>query len=945
MVKTAIYWKTEWLKNDNNNCGALLQTIKNNNNIDIVLWSFTKKNGKLWSNVSQDKLLTLTNSNKGLYEIIYKFPHKCYFDIDYKITEANKNEFITNKDFLHNIKLYINSYFPNAKMAISGSYTDEKISFHIILSNYIIKNEDDKKYVCLIVEHLSNKISSFDCTVYSKNRAMKCINQSKLDGRVQDIIENENIKDHFITAFIETENILQYPKLEGNLLLDYEIKKSKSLFDISNLPKLKIELPINTPIHTELTPIEILNLLPLNNINFNHKYTHLVARFCFYNNIDFITFYSWYIKKNNSNEAKIKWEHHWSNLHKFNKTSVENILYILYSFYPKLKHNKLFLNFQTHFNLGIETIKIQSLTKEHLEIDAKLIILKLGMGSGKTIQAINYLNNNPSRSNIWITSGIALSKNTIQRLNTDTIVEWSIYSNFNKQNQHAIPLCNNLLITSYSLHKTDIRLYDTVIIDEIETMLLSFKPENQPMKKFKQQNFKKLIEILKNAKKIIVMDAFITQTTMNFLKNLELENPIIYENLNQPIKRDLIHCQHFKETIIKAINDIKEGKKIGIFYPFKNGSGSISNPIMSMESLKNLIETETNKKGICYNADIDEKIKEDLYDANEAWKDINFIIMNNCITVGVNYDKTTFHKMYIFYAGFSLPRDLVQVSYRFRHLIDNTVNICCMSSYNPVNSWNKDNTINCEIYTQLEKDIFIELKAPLIETVALFFSKANYNQIYEEKHKIDNELKKEFNNQLQKYNVSYDFNAVENIDESICKVIQQKIFSQEATMYEKLCLKKYFLNNRFLNNMKECYREVLQNCWNNQDEYFFDKFLLLHEDHFFNKIKKLNNMDSIFFLENNFNTLKLNKEIRDDIFKEMEFKYITDKVGDKKLLKDIYNSFFGIFIYSKYDKNKNMIYEINDKKLNLFNSYEQLACSNLIGAYCTDDIINEELST
>jgi hypothetical protein len=58
----------------------------------------------------------------------------------------------------------------------------------------------------------------FDKAVYTKNRCMKCINQSKGDGRIQSIIYNDNPCDHFITCFIDKESN-QLPDFQNIVVL------------------------------------------------------------------------------------------------------------------------------------------------------------------------------------------------------------------------------------------------------------------------------------------------------------------------------------------------------------------------------------------------------------------------------------------------------------------------------------------------------------------------------------------------------------------------------------------------------------------------------------------------------------------------------------------------------------------------------------------------------
>ena len=53
--------------------------------------------------------------------------------------------------------------------------------------------------------------------------------------------------------------------------------------------------------------------------------------------------------------------------------------------------------------------------------------------------------------------------------------------------------------------------------------------------------------------------------------------------------------------------------------------------------------------------------------------------------------------------------------------------------------------------------------------------------------------------------------------------------------------------------------------------------------------------------------------MKDAIFKQFTFKYITASSSSNKILKEIYNTYFGKHVIeSKYGDNKNVEYEIND---------------------------------
>ena len=85
--------------------------------------------------------------------------------------------------------------------------TDDKISFHIILNNYHISNQDERDELKILTTFFNSYIKyPFDSAVYTNNRNFKAINQAKLDGRIQSIIYNNDPKKHIITCFFN-ENI------------------------------------------------------------------------------------------------------------------------------------------------------------------------------------------------------------------------------------------------------------------------------------------------------------------------------------------------------------------------------------------------------------------------------------------------------------------------------------------------------------------------------------------------------------------------------------------------------------------------------------------------------------------------------------------------------------------------------------------------------------------
>lgn len=903
MVKETTFLKHKFYKNDNNNGGAMAAAIANTKTSDITVLSQTKKLGRVWGSMNPEKVLVSMQANHGLYEVLAKYPYKVYFDIDKKRNGENPDE------FLDLCKKQILSVFTAGTIAISGNITDEKLSFHIVLNNYLIENEEQLQHVKRLVKLLKEQNDSFDWVVYKKNQNMKMANQSKLDGRVQEVMEGDDLKSHFISAFFSSEK-LQLPPLPKAEVLKINVEKSKERFNLSDLPKMDLQKPQDIDLSK---PAEILKILPVST-EFDHTYTHYVARFCFYNAIPFEMFYSWIQNKKSGDDYHTKWLYHWDNLNKFPPVSIQQIKRIVYQYHPHLKVDKFFLKFRQGFDFtGSEIKKINRIEPEHFDTPEKFIIFNVGMGGGKTAQTIDYLKKNDSY--LWVAPNIALAENTAKRIGDEV----SLYTNFTpKQKKEGIfKSVKKLIICQNSMHYVKEK-YKVVVIDEIETLLLKFQGEFIDKNGYKLECWENFLKVIRNADKVILLDAFTTAKTLNFIKNFS-NDILIYERMEEKTPRKIIFINQMQTQMLKILEDLQAGKKLFIFYPPKRANKST----MSMANLFEMIQEETGAKGVFYNADVNEDIKKGLENVNKTWKEEQVIITNTCITCGVNYDQEDFDAIYLFIAKYSSPRDVIQVSYRPRTIKENKIYACFISAGVVSNSWHNDKAaMECRIYNKLYDDCMIEFKSPQKTTFHYFCEKAGYTQENEEKDKLEKDIEKSYKKLFEKYNFSYDYSKIENIGFKQIDELQNKVFTKTATMEEKLSLKKYFFN---LNFRRDADRDFLAEIWDDQQLPVFEKMTKLrNEDHFFHQIQKLNEWDSIFPSEEfDFEKIKINESIKDNIFENMNFKWIGKQTATTKLIKEVYNEFWGMsLIKCKLDENKHAIYKYSKQMQTIENLYQ-----------------------
>jgi hypothetical protein len=716
------------------------------------------------------------------------------------------------------------------------------------------------------------------------------------------------------------------PKLAEEIQEVVLIEQSKQTYNLGSLPKMDLIVPEGID-YNEMTASQILSMLPLNRNGFDFAYTHLVARFCASNEISFDLYLAWLKNKHSNltkNEQGIKmWD---SLLIKFPEVSIDRMKKVLCVFYKHLNKDLCYRDFADTFNIPKELMcPIETINQDCFTGSEKYSVFNVGMGGGKTVQTVEFLKLQPSF--LWIAPNKALALNTMLRLEAKDI-DVTHYESVSTKNKQLGKLAEftKVMCVLNSIHYLNESIYDVIVIDEIETIIDKLYGDFLGNKdiELKRKIWFKFISLLRAAKKVIFLDAFITTKTTNFIKNLEsgIDSVKIYARINEPQTRTINYMDGFLNTTNDMIKKIKAGSKVFCFYPFVNEKGNNK----SMENYFNMIVEATGKKGKCYNSKSDDVTKKELKDVNNSWLDYDFVILNNIVTCGVSYDNMDFDYKYLFIAPHNTPRDIIQVSYRARNLSTGIINICYMQGFTHSTWLNDCKEIGCPIYTALFKSILVEKKAPIKRCFQLFCVKAHYKQ-QTDTRKITKEVEKEIKALLDNQNLGYCYKDIPFADKSIAEHIQQLCFAQEATMLDKLMLQKYFYKLEFTDEAKDIENEfgdnMIELAWDFKYLFFFEqlKYVFLNKDCIFNKIMQLNKLDNtetIFPVD--VKKTKLDKDILKLIFEQFSFKFIDKDSHSSKILKEIYNTYFGMnIIQSKTDLNKNAVYLIpNDRLINEF---------------------------
>ena len=935
MVKQLQRWKTEWNANDDSNGGAMAVAIEKCAHGEVVIMSQFKKLPRLYASVSPRDLIKLLDTNKGIYECLSHYPRKVYFDIDCKKKDIGDEKFAKyfehHKEYLEDCCDIIGDAFAGADLAVSGSITDYAISYHITLTNYCIHNKEQLDMMKHIVREMCSLEPTFDVKVYTRNRFMKSIGQTKPDDeRVQNILSNNNIKDHLITCFLP-ETPLPFPEPKGAVAEAVRVEQSKKPINLlADLPALvkvatteaQRDILENCELE-DLTPSQMLTLMPCDK-SFPHSHTWRMCRFAFYNCIPVEEFITWYRQKHNDAESLAKYRDiHYPNAHKYATTPTAQIHKLLIHFYPQLAKDVHYRRFHASFELPAEKIqKVATLTQSVFS-KGRVDILNTGMGSGKTHQTIEYLQkNNPSF--IWVCPNRALAQNTLTRLQQsftaddgkERVLNVTHYGGFTKKEKAdgIFDTINRLIIVANSLHYIKQKTYDCVVIDEIETMIDKWEGSFINSFSHKLASWNSWLNIFKNAKKIILLDAFITTKTLHFIESVGIANYTVFERAVEPTTRHIQYHSDLATTLKLILDDVRAKKKVFIFYPYKDGKAT--HP--SMMTLANIIEKECDlpaNRVKFYNADIDDKAKDDIKDVTVSWCDIDVVITNNIITCGVNFDTDIvaeqFDKKYLFIAAHNSPRDIIQVSYRARALKDNIIHVCFLGRMVQNAVWEDDTETvmkGCPVYKQLYRDILIEKKSPIRKTFSLLCNKAHYRQHPEKKNQIRDELTQTVESLQRKHNIDIDFTRIDNITDDYAEHIRQRIIMNDATTLEKMRLKKYqFLQNFTEESLDLLYTDedhgvvsFVEYMWKNNLITFVDKVYeeSNRPDNVFKTVQKAFKWPTIIPVSKADTKLldkklKLSDTIKSQFFKEFNYKFCNMASYTLHLLSITYNAYFG----------------------------------------------------
>ncbi|KAI8904901.1 origin of replication binding protein-domain-containing protein [Powellomyces hirtus] len=804
----------------------------------VPIKSETKRWGNMWAGVTRDKLVDIVTSDQGLYEIMtVEGKRKIYFDIDIRDGTVP----------METLKATILDAFPNARMHISGRFTtptgEPDMSLHVILSNYYALNME------AILEPLKrfcklHKSLGFDQSVYYRNKNFKCINQSKPGKDVQKYLEGScHVGTHLIMHDFDEDAVdfttLPYFKkdaedaaAEAAATSDLKAKRSAPI-DIMGLPQLELPVPESFDWLTA-TPVDKLALLPnppkASSNYLSHHDIWIVMMWCYQTGIDFFTFWAWNKRKLDTIPRLQKYRKAWDSITDKYAVKAGTINALLEHFYPEIRASpstkKLQANMTIENTIMVDAEQDRYLTANHISRKCKYSYLTSPMGSNKTGAVVEWLRSwpkvqKPLMRTLWISPRITLSANTKQRLAEDGL-EFVNYKEMTKRQKQGGMLseAQHLICSIQSLHYLT-RNVDVIICDEIETILDTFGKDMRTHQTHLSDNWATWLTLVKNAKKVIVMDAFPSKATTNMLQSLARADRVrgsagieIISTRAKPTERTFLEYETFNSWFHNILEELAAGKKLYIFTPYKKGAHGVPHIVSAL--CQHMKWTE-GKEIIGYYAD-KEMEKQKLEQVETVWgyPELRVVVTNGTISVGVNFNTPdVFDAIHAFYTPQISPRDFLQGLNRIRHPKDSRMRLCRSMQASLGFVKPPIDVPKCKIFQQLQKDLEIEALAgknyngPIpYETFNFFAQLANITTYPADAETISKANAKYIKDLLSNAEVCFDWDKIPNMCNSsdpehqkgladYVRALEADIYSNKATLQARLKYQKHRFRGMF----------------------------------------------------------------------------------------------------------------------------------------------------
>ncbi len=667
-------------------------------------------------------------------------PLKPFFDLEmegeYTKQEKEENLDLFIHFIIKEIKDLYTFQIEKKDFVILDSNTDTKLSYHILINEkvyfknmpshkefvkYIInrfkraENEkDDENEEKKMVKELTwfksedDKRYIVDASVYTKNRQFRMYGQSKKGKTsVLQLVSNHTIKDTFVQY---DERFSQKIVLDTGLLDQYfekELEKNhkerKTIYELKKNRRKEEDIEkktYNSDLEISFEGLTLQDKLKLTDYDII-KMEDEVERYIHVIPIQ-PTYQQWLLigmAIRRAGGTKELWDK-WSQLGKSyqkgeceqfdsfdndkNKRgySIKTLRRIALKCKPKIFY-EFSLIYSKLYHLELEDIEKKIEDSDYLSqegtkyenniyTDKKCLLLNSCMGKGKThaIQRIMKKDGKRVKRCLFLST-----RRTFAYFIQGEFEDFYNYLDVKDNDLHELHHSDKVIISLESILKLKKgEKYDFVVTDESETLLNNFSSETLGSKTY--EIYDRFEEILMNASKIVVMDAFMSNRTLSYIKSLYKNSDILYIENKKIVNKIMARAMSYKDdlTYLRIYNYLVKGEKLYITFSSNKKMMNFKDFIYNIAIRDKVLTSDFINKMVIYNKDTTKEEMEKLTDINKIWKEASIVMTTPKITVGCSYnpegDKVnpSFDRKISFAMHTCSARDMFQSIMRVRHV-------------------------------------------------------------------------------------------------------------------------------------------------------------------------------------------------------------------------------------------------------------------------------------
>jgi len=285
-----------------------------------------------------------------------------------------------------------------------------------------------------------------------------------------------------------------------------------------------------------------------------------------------------------------------------------------------------------------------------------ILFVKANMGVGKTKSLVEYINkhftNGYTESKIIIIS----FRKTFSSSMKGKFPDFTLYSDKQGQlnDKKVIVQLESLFRLSQNMREPA----DLIVLDESESIFEQF---NSGLFKHFNVCIKVFINLIKNARHVVLMDANMSDRSYNSIRAITSNESYLHWNLkNISAENRYYLTDKIGLWMVALLEELEDDKKIVI-------------PVLSLKMskvLKSIIETKyPDKKVLLYNSETDVNTKKQHFkDVNKVWM-VDVIIYTPTVSAGISFEEKNFDMVFAFFnSGACNAESAMQMLSRVRDL-------------------------------------------------------------------------------------------------------------------------------------------------------------------------------------------------------------------------------------------------------------------------------------